>query len=60
MDLPEKLVREFRDAWTEEFGETLSLEDAKGELVRMVEIIWILSQPLPGEVPPKIEEPPTT
>ena len=49
MDLPENLVEEFRDAWTEEFGEVLSVDEARRELRRLVDLCWTLARPVHRE-----------
>ncbi len=49
MDLPDNLVAEFRDAWAEEFCETLSMDEARREFRRLVDLCWTLSRPLPRE-----------
>lgn len=49
MELSEKSIAEFPKIWKEQFGETLTMDQAKMEGERLLEFYYELSRPLPSE-----------
>jgi hypothetical protein len=42
-------LQEFAEIWKLEFGETISIEEARAELSRLLELLTLLNRPLPEE-----------
>lgn len=42
-------IQEFANIWKEEFGETLTLDEARIEASLFMELCRLIVQPLPGE-----------
>ena len=55
MDLEERDIKEFQDIWQQEFGETLSPEQARLEASLLLELYSALARPLPA--PPDAASP---
>jgi hypothetical protein len=49
VDLTEQDIQEFAEIWEKEFGEKLSLEQARHEATRFLELCKVLACRLPGE-----------
>lgn len=49
MHLDEVSLREFVEIWQEEFGETLSFDEAKHQASRLLELYALLYRPTPEE-----------
>lgn len=49
MHLDEASLREFAEIWRQEFGETLSLDEARHHASRLLELYALLYRPTPEE-----------
>ena len=49
MYLEDDELREFSELWEQEFHETLSIDEARAEASRLLELCLLLSRPLPEE-----------
>lgn len=49
MKLSDQAVREFREIWHREFGQLLSLDEARAKATLLLELCRIIVRPLPGE-----------
>jgi hypothetical protein len=49
MDLTDEDITEFANIWEKEFGERLSIGQARIEANNLMELAWLVVQPLPGE-----------
>ena len=49
MEISNKRLREFQEAYKKEFNEEVSLEESREMLTRVVTLYQLLSRPLPGE-----------
>ena len=49
MHLDEASLREFAQIWQEEFGETLSIDEARRQASRILELCVLLYRPTPEE-----------
>lgn len=49
MHLDEASLREFAEIWQEEFGETISLDEARHQASRLLELYALLYRPTPEE-----------
>ncbi len=49
MHLDEASLREFAEIWQEEFGETLSRDEARRQASRILELYALLYRPTPEE-----------
>ena len=49
MTLSESAILEFARLWKEEFGEALTLDDARIKATHFLELCLLLLQPTPGE-----------
>jgi hypothetical protein len=45
--LTDEDIREFTELWSREFGETLTPDQARHEASLLLELYWLLVQPLP-------------
>ena len=59
MQLQDDDIREFSDLWKEEFNEILTISKAREYASLLLELYWLLAQPLPGEPPGAPEDSPT-
>lgn len=56
MQLTDDSVREFSSAWEAEFGEALSIGEARERASLLLELYVLLARPLPREAqPPRVE-----
>ena len=49
MVFTEQSIEEFIEIWQSEFGTHLSPDQARMEATRLMELYWLLAQPLPGD-----------
>jgi hypothetical protein len=49
MQIREGRIQEFRSVWKEEFGEELSVDQARHEALLLLELYLALAEPLPQE-----------
>lgn len=58
MELDEQDVREFAEIWKKEFNEDLSPDEARYHASQLLELFWLLVQPLPSETRQPPQQPP--
>lgn len=57
MELSDEAITSFADIWEREFGERLAPDRARIEASNLMELAWLIVQPLPGEAGYKEKKP---
>jgi hypothetical protein len=58
MEIDEQDIREFTEIWKREFKEDLSPDEARSSATRLLELFWLLAQPLSSEKRQPPQQPP--
>lgn len=57
MQLTEEDIQEFQLIWLEEFGETISREQARHEILLLMKLYEVIARPLPSKAKTDVYEP---
>ena len=58
MQISDERLKEFQEAYKKDFGEDISIEEAREIASRLIDLYQLLAQPLPNEksIPPSTEK----